>query len=396
MRRQICIIVLLLVAFAALQSQSKEDLQSQKQKAFEEIKLARELMKKTLQKRVGSVQQLRLLQKGINSRAQLIATLEREVKIIDNDIVLTRAEIEKLEDENEINRHEYARLIYYAYRNHTSYEKMMYILSGSSISQSYQRYKYLKYIGEYRVQKARQIELFMKELDQKSKNLEVLRSEKLDVMELKDGEQEKLLGERRQKSNMIEDLRRQESRLKKQIEEKERIARELESEIRRIIEEEARKVSAGNVYAAMTPEQVLVGNDFRKNKGKLPWPVAKGIITTSFGLYEFPGLVGSSLSNNGIDINSAPGTKVRAVFDGEVTKVFAITGANYTVLIRHGQYLSVYQNVVKVRVKSGDKVLTKETIGDAFTDEAHQVSMIHFEVWQERNFLNPEDWLSKY
>ncbi len=105
--------------------------------------------------------------------------------------------------------------------------------------------------------------------------------------------------------------------------------------------------------------------------------------------------MGTSLKNNGIDINSAPGTKVRAVFDGEVTKVFAINGANYTVLIRHGQFLSVYQNLVNVRVKSGDKVLTKESLGDAFTDQTHKVSMVHFEVWQERNILNPEAWLSK-
>ena len=138
-----------------------------------------------------------------------------------------------------------------------------------------------------------------------------------------------------------------------------------------------------------------MGKDFRKNKGKLPWPVDRGIITMGYGDNELPGLVGSSVKNNGIDINSAPGTQVRAVFDGEVTKVFAILGANYTVLVRHGEYLSVYQNLVNVRVKSGDKVLTKEVIGDAYTEEADKVAVMHFEVWQERNTLNPEEWLSK-
>ncbi len=138
-----------------------------------------------------------------------------------------------------------------------------------------------------------------------------------------------------------------------------------------------------------------MGKDFRRNKGKLPWPVDKGIITTGFGDNEFPGLVGSSVKNNGIDINSEPGTKVRAVFEGEVTKVFAILGANYTVLIRHGEFLSVYQNLVKVRVKTGDKVLTKEVLGEAFTDESDHMAMVHFEVWQERTIMNPEEWLSK-
>lgn len=395
MGKQLSILLVLLFAAMLLQGQTKEELQAQKQRAFDEIKLARELMEKTTRERVGSVQQLSLLQRGISSRAQLISALEREVNIVEEQIVSTRDEIKRLDAENELNKKEYARLIYFAYRNHTSYEKLMYILASSTISQSYQRYKYMKYISEYRVKKAEQIEQLKEELERKRLNLEALRSEKLDVMEQKDQEQEKLIAQRSQKAEIVRDLQRQEARLKKQIQEKERIARELEAEIRRIIEEEASKASTGNIYAALTPEQELVGNDFQKNKGKLPWPVEKGIITVGFGSNEFPGLVGTSVTNNGIDINSAPGTKVRAVFDGEVTKVFAITGANYTVLVRHGQFLSVYQNLVNVRVKSGDKVLTKEILGDAFTDQIHKVSMVHFEVWQERNFLNPEDWLSK-
>lgn len=395
MRYRLSIFLLFLMIATGILGQSKEELQRQKQKAFDDIKLARELMEKTSRKRVGSVQQLRLLQTGINSRANLISALEREIKVIDREIFDTKNEIKKLEADNEQNKQEYARLIYYAYRNHTSYEKLMYILAGSTISQSYQRYKYLKYISEYRVEKARQIELLVEELDRKRENLISLRGEKLDVMEQKDREQGKLIIQRSRQSDMIKDLKRQETRLKKQIKEKERIARELESEIRRIIEEEARKASSGNIYAALTPEQELVGKDFRKNKGKLPWPVDKGIITIGFGDNEFPGLVGTSVKNNGIDINSEPGTKVRAIFEGEVTKVFAINGANYTVLVRHGQYFSAYQNLVNVRVETGDKVLTKEIIGEAFTDETHNVSVVHFEVWHERNILNPESWLSK-
>lgn len=395
MKNSLSILFWLVVFPVVLMGQSKEDLQVQKQKAFEEIKLARELIEKTAQKRVGSVQQLRLLQKGINSRAKLISTLESEIKIIDGQIAQTQEEIKKLVAENQKNKEEYARLIYYAYRNHSNYEKLMYILAGASISQSYQRYKYLKYISEYRIEKARQIEALVEELDRQNENLNLLRNNKLTLLEEKDTEQKKLVGERREKSEMIAGLRKQESRLKNEIKEKERIAKELETRIREIIEEEARRVNANNIYAALTPEQELVGKDFRNNKGKLPWPVDRGIVTTGFGDNEVPGLVGSSVKNNGIDINSAAGTRVRAVFDGEITKVFAILGANYTVLIRHGEYLSVYQNLVNVRVKTGDKVLTKEVLGDAFTDQDNNVAMIHFEVWQERSILNPENWLSK-
>ncbi|MCK4745402.1 MAG: peptidoglycan DD-metalloendopeptidase family protein [Bacteroidales bacterium] len=386
---------LLMVISCTLSGQTKEDLQQQKQKAFDEIKLARELMEQTAIKRSSSVQRIRILQRGINSRAQLIKTLEQEVVLIDQDIVNTQEQIRKLRAENERNREEYARLVYYAYRNHTNYEKLMYILAGETISQSYQRYKYLRYIGEYRIKMAGEIEDLVGKLSLKEEELNGFKNEKLSLLEAKEREQKKLVGERSRRSSMVADLQRQESRLKREIEEKERIARELEARIREIIEEEARRLNSRNIYAALTPEQELVGNDFRRNKGLLPWPVERGIITTGFGSHEVPGLRGSSIKNNGIDINSAPGTQVRAVFQGEITKVFAILGANYTVLIRHGEFLSVYQNLVNVRVKTGDEVFTKEVLGDAFIDEGNSVSMVHFEVWQERSIMNPEEWLSK-
>jgi septal ring factor EnvC (AmiA/AmiB activator) len=380
---------------SVVSAQSKEELQRQKQEAFEDIKLARELMEKTAAQRSSSVQQLRILQRGINSRSKVISTLESEVNLYSQNINDTQARIEQLTFENQRNKEEYARLIYYAYRNHTDYEKIMYILAGSTISQSYQRYKYLKYLGEYRVRKAHEIEASIVELDQQQRALNVLKNEKLGLMENKESEQKKLLSERSREASMVNSLKIKESELRREIEEKERIAREVEARIREIIEEEARRSSSNNVYGSLTPEQELVGSDFRKNKGKLPWPVDKGIITIGYGNHEVPGLRGSSVKNNGIDIASSPGTEVRAVFEGEVSKVFGILGANYTVLIRHGEFLSVYQNLINVRVKSGDKVLTKEKLGEAFTDVNDQVASFHFEVWQERNILNPEEWISK-
>lgn len=395
MIRILVIIWTCLVIGSVVSAQSKEELQRQKQKAFDDIKLARELMEKTAEQRSSSVQQLRILQRGINSRAKVISTLESEVNLYGQNIVDTQARINLLTVENIKNKEEYSRLIYYAYRNHTDYEKLMYILAGSTISQSYQRYKYLKYLGEYRVRKANEIEASIIELDQQQKSLSALKNEKLGLMEDKESEQKKLVNQRSREATMVNSLKRRESELQKEIKEKERVAREVEARIREIIEEEARRSSSNNIYGALTPEQELVGSDFRKNKGKLPWPVEKGIITIGYGNHEVPGLRGSSVKNNGVDITSSPGTEVRAVFEGEVTKVFGILGANYTVLLRHGEFLSVYQNLVNVRVKTGDKVLTKENLGEAFTDENDKVATFHFEVWQERNILNPEEWISK-
>jgi murein hydrolase activator len=395
MTRGIVLIAIYFLLSGAVLGQSKEELEAQKQKAYDDLKLARELMEKTSKQRSNSVKQLQLLQKGINARANLIYTLEAEVELLDRNILETENKIKELTQDNKKNKEEYARLIYYAYRNHTSYEKLMYILAGNTISQSYQRYKYLKYITDYRVRIASDIEKLIKELDNQKVQLNNLKDEKLAALKEKESEQGKLVDQRGKESQMMSSLQRRESELREQIREKERIAKELESRIREIIEEEARRLNSTNIYAALTPEQELVGNDFKRNKGKLPWPVEKGIITVGFGSHEVAGLRGSSVQNNGVDITSSPGTEVRAVFEGEVTKVFAILGANYTVLIRHGEFLSVYQNLVNVRVKTGDKVLTKERLGEAYTDDNENVASMHFEVWQERNILNPEEWISK-
>ena len=395
MNRALAFILVHLLFTFFVSGQSKEDLQLQKQKAYDDLELTRDLMEKTSAKRSSSVKQLRLLQNGINARAGLISTMESELNLMDRSIQETEVNIEQLTSDNKKNKEEYARLIYFAYRNHTEYEKLMYILAGATISQSYQRYKYLKYISAYRVRKANEIDSLIVELDLQKDQLNLFRNEKLLALEEKEVEQEKLLGQRNRRRSMVNDLKRKESELRKEISEKERIAKALESRIREIIEEEARKANSANIYAALTPEQELVGKDFRKNKGKLPWPVEQGIVTGAYGKNEVPGLRGSSVQNNGIDITSSAGTEVRAVFEGHVTKVFAILGANYTVLIRHGEFLSVYQNLVNVRVKTGDRVLTKEGLGEAFTDEKENVASVHFEVWQERTILNPEEWISK-
>jgi len=395
MKRIVLIAVCIILSQTMLMGQNKSELQAQKQRAYDEIKLARELMEKTSRQRVESLQQLRILQRGIKSRGALIEALEKEVDMIDEDIRLTQEEVRKMGIENEKNREEYARLVYYAYRNHTDYERLMYILAGESISQSYQRYKYLKYLSAYRKRKAAEIAEYVAQLEKKEEELNTLRQGKLAVLEDKDSEQKQMERQKNERSRRIGKLQQQEKQLKEEIKEKERIARELDARIREIIEAEARKSSADNIYAALTPEQELVGNDFRKNKGLLPWPVERGIITIGYGNYELPGLRGSSIKNSGIDIDSAPGTTVRTVFEGEVTKVFAVLGANYTVLVRHGEYLSVYSNVVNVRVKSGDKVLTKEVLGEAFVDDKDQVARMHFQVWRDRTNLNPEEWISK-
>ncbi|NOR33908.1 MAG: hypothetical protein GQ579_04425, partial [Bacteroidales bacterium] len=179
MSRTLAFIFIHLLFSGILTGQSKEALQRQKQKAYDELKLTRVLMEKTTAQRSSSVKQLRLLQSGINARAGLISTLEAEAELLNRSIQETEIKIGQLTIDNDKNREEYARLIYYAYRNHTQYEKLMYILAGATISQTYQRYKYLKYISAYRVQKASEIDSLIVELDHQKDQLNLLKNEKL-------------------------------------------------------------------------------------------------------------------------------------------------------------------------------------------------------------------------
>jgi len=167
MRRLLSGLMLVMAVSGILNGQEKEELERQKHRAMEEIQLARELMERTAEKRSSSLQQLRILQLGINSRSALISTLEQEVALLDGEIGSVQDRISELTRENERNREEYKRMVYFAYRNHTSYEKLMYILAGESISQSYQRYKYLKYLSDYRVRKTEEIQELLEQLDQK-------------------------------------------------------------------------------------------------------------------------------------------------------------------------------------------------------------------------------------
>lgn len=227
-----------------------------------------------------------------------------------------------------------------------------------------------------------------------------LENDLLVVSDLKDKEeiQKKLLeSERRNKQSVVRSLGSREKQLRKELEEKRRMAKRIESEIARIIEGERRK----SVKSDLTPEQKLIGENFADNKGRLPWPVERGIITSQFGIRSHPVLRYVTEENIGIEITSAGEAAVRSVFKGEVVKVFALTGANWTVLIRHGRYLTAYQNIVGVKVKQGEKVETKQVIGMVYNDKNDgNKSILKFMIFEDiaksdPEKLDPELWISK-
>jgi murein DD-endopeptidase MepM/ murein hydrolase activator NlpD len=198
--------------------------------------------------------------------------------------------------------------------------------------------------------------------------------------------------EQKRKQRIVKSLSSKEKQLQRELDEKKRIARKIESEIANLIEEE--RVKAKRVE--LTPEQKLISDDFAGNKGRLPWPVEKGIITSHFGIQNHPVLKYVTEDNIDIEITSYGDTPVRSVFKGEVARVFAIPGANMAVIIRHGRYLTVYQNIVNIKVKTGDKVDTKQEIGKVYNDKDNgNKAILKFMIFDEKVKMDPELWISK-
>ncbi|MFC2129231.1 murein hydrolase activator EnvC family protein [Bacteroidota bacterium] len=394
MIRGILITSILIFSFIA-SAQNRQELEKEKEETLREIQISKELLEKTTTQKKNTIRRVSILNRGIRSRETLIRTIENEIEEIENEMLSIEMEIRSTERTVNNGKEEYAAIIYGIYRSHTDYDKMMYLLASESINQFYQRIKYMRYLTSYREKKILELESLIKDLERMNEELSAARDIKLSLLDQKENESRNLSRERNQRNNMIQQLSQDERRLRQKLAEKERIRNELENEIRKAIEEEARKRNTNDIYSTLTPEQKLNGRNFAQNKGSLPWPVDRGIITAEFGLINHPVLRGVKIMNNGVDISSAPNTKARAVFDGEVTKIVAILGANYTVLIMHGEYLSVYQNVVDLKVKAGDKISVKQDIGTIYTDQEENMAVLHFQIWKSKEILDPAKWLSK-
>lgn len=378
-------------------SQSIDELQKKKQEAENEIKYTTKLLSEVQKNQKLSLNRLQLLNRQIDQRNSVISTINSEInlyqQLIDNNTLAIRImtdDIKKL-------KKEYAELIRLAYRNRNAYDQILFLLSAENVNQAYRRYLYMKHYTTFRQGQAEIIEAIQEVLNKKAENLEQQKLIKIQLVSDTKKEAQQLSQEKIQKNAEVQKLQKEQQDLRKKLQQQREIEQRLEREIQKIIEEEARKSkAAGTTGFSLTPEQKLVGDNFSQNKKRLPWPVERGVITEHFGINQHPVLANVQTRNNGISIATEAGAKVRAIFNGEVSRVFGIAGGNTAVIIRHGKYLTVYSNLREATVKMGDKVTTKQTIGTVFTDaEDGNKSILKFQIWLENQKLNPEDWIGR-
>lgn len=382
-----------LIGFA----QSVSDLQEKKQAAAREIDYTTRLLKDAQRSERSSLSRLRLINNKITQRNTIITSINYEIDVYQECIENNSMVIEMLKTDVEKIKVEYAELIRSAYRNRNASDKILFLLSAENFNQAHRRYLYMKRYTSYREDQAEIIGIVQSVLNGNVAKLEQQKATKQQLIGDTQNETLQLSKEKSQQNTEVNKLKNKQRSLRKKLKDQQGVEERLEREIQQIIEEEARKNrAAGGSGFALTPEQKLVGDNFAQNKKRLPWPVERGIITEHFGIHQHPVLTNVQIRNNGINIATEVGSKVRAVFNGEVSRVFGISGGNTAVILRHGKYLSVYSNLREVVVKKGDKVSTKQNIGTIYSDKDDtDKSILKFQIWHESKKLDPEDWIGR-
>ncbi|MBN8702805.1 MAG: peptidoglycan DD-metalloendopeptidase family protein [Bacteroidetes bacterium] len=399
----VCFLLVISSVDSIVSAQNKKDLEGKKKALQDEIKYTNELLKETKKNKKLSLNQLVTLNKKINIRQELIYTINSEIKIINKQISENNKSIAALEADLKKLKEEYAKMIYFAYRNRDSYGKLMFVFASKDFNQAYLRLKYFQQYSDYRKKQAAIISQTQVDLNVQIAQLEQRKTEKTSLLSSEQQEKINLDTEKKEKEEVLVQLQDKEKQLKKELEKKKKDAEKLQAAIQRIIEEEIKKAREKakeekrpeSKSLVLTPESQQLSNTFSNNKGKLPWPVIKGIITERFGIHPHPLMPDIEVSNNGLDISTTKGALARAVFEGEVTGVTSVPGIGNVVIIRHGEFLSVYSNLNKVFVKAGDKIKTKESIGNINFNEDQSATELHIEIWKGQTKLDPEQWLVK-
>ncbi len=386
-------IIIIIANTNVIFSQDKETLKQQREQKIKEIQYTSKLINTTKKNKRIAINQLLILNKRLEIRKNLINEINNEILYIDNTINEIEKKISNSKKEIQDIKQEYEKIIYNTYKHYNTYNRLMFILSAENFNQAYKRIIYIKQYSEYRKKQIQKIKEIQVQLEQQISELKEKKEEKLQLIQEKKEEKQKFASESQQREKMIVELKQKEKELKQELNKKRAIAEKLEKEIKKIIENEAKQTEKG--YYKLTPAEKIVSKSFEKNKGGLPWPTKQGIITEAFGMHRHPVLKGVTVNNNGIDISTVGGSEVRAIFSGTVSKIVAIKGANNTIILRHGNYLTVYQNLNDVTVEIGQKVNVKQILGYVYKEKSGDESILHLELWKETQKLNPENWLVK-
>ncbi|WP_224484328.1 murein hydrolase activator EnvC family protein [Robertkochia aurantiaca] len=381
------------------QSDEKQELEAKKNRLEQEIRQINKLLSQQQKKRSNILEELEDLDQKVRVRRELIKVTNQQANLITREINTNQNRISDLREELQELKDDYAAMINKSYRSKSQQSRLMFILSSEDFFQAYKRLKYMQQYAAYRKEQGEQIKEITEELQRLNKNLIAQRQEKETLIAENREIQRTLERELGMQKELINSIRKQEDVYAAQIKKKQREADAIDRQIEKLVREaiarsnkrEGNEAKSSNF--SLTEEARLVDKDFRANKGKLPWPVEKGVLKMRFGTQPHPVVRSVTIRSNGVRIATEAGASARSIFDGKVLAVQAIKGGNKAVLIQHGNYISVYNNLGKVYVKEGDNVATKQEIGQVFTSTTTNETLLKFMIYENNKIDNPANWI---
>ena len=335
------------------------------------------------------------LQLKISVRDKLININNSQLNNLTNIIKNQNDRIASLEVDLINLKSEYEKIIYNSYKKRSSQMKLMFLFASESVNQAFKRFQYFKQYSKYRKKQAERILQVQTEIEDTVDSLVIRKNQKQKIINENQDIKQSLSKEKKQQDNLFDSLLKNQKNYAAQINEKEKQAKLIDNEIQKLIRlaiAESNK-NKNSTNFALTPEGRIISSSFQSNRGRLPWPVKEGVIVRRFGRQPHPVVRTTTINSNGISIATSPNSIAYSVFDGEVLSVYGFSGGNPGVLIRHGKYISNYQNLSSIFVKKGDKINANDEIGIVFTNDSNGKTILKFNIFNELKPENPAIWL---
>ena len=394
-------ILFFLLSFSVLNAQDyqarQKKLEAQKISLKKEIIQINSLIEDSRIRSKNLANELEDLQLKISVRDKLININNSQLNNLTSIIENQTKKIADLENNLIDLKKEYEKIIYTSYKKRSTQMKLMFLFASENLNQAFKRFQYFKQYSKYRKKQADQIIIIQGQLTQKIDSLEIMKTEKQNIVKENKTVKQSLTNEIIQQDNLFRSLLKTQKDYSAQVDIKERQSTQIDNEIRKLISlaiSESNKNNNSSNFS-LTPEGRLISKNFQSNKGRLPWPVKEGVIVRRFGTQRHPVVRTTTINSNGISIATSPNSIVYSVFDGEVLSVYGFSGGNPGVLLRHGKYISNYQNLSSIYVKKGDKVSANDQIGIVFTNESTGKTVLKFNIFNELKPENPIIWLDK-
>ncbi len=389
------------------QTNEQKALEAKREQLQNEIKNINRLLFAEKKEKGSVLEQMEALEQKINVRQQLINVTNQQSNLLNRQINTNIRNISKLRDDLEVLKEDYATMIQKSYQNKSQQSRLMFLLSSENFFQAFKRLQYLKQYTQYRKEQGEEIVVKTEELTQLNRDLTEQRKVKEQLVAENLVAKNELQKERADQQDLLATIRKNESKYTAAIEKKRQEARKIDQQIDELIRlaiaasnkkagssgSSSSSSGGGSSKFVLTPEATIVAKNFSANKGKLDWPVERGIVSRGFGVYSDAVYPGIKHQNNGVIIATDEGSKARSIFEGEVIGIMAVPGGNMGVQIKHGNYISTYYNLSKLYVKKGDRVARKEELGEIYTNRLNGQTQLKFYLYQDANRLNPQEWI---